>query len=142
MVVRTQLPSFIVTLASLFIIRGVTVGITRLVTGRTQVGGLQNVPGFDTAATIFGSDIPLFGAAFPVSIVWWMIVAAFATWVLLRTQVRELDFRCRWQSVAARMVGVPVNRVKILLFMTHRVCRVAGRHDRGHECAQRRCPAR
>ncbi len=117
-VIRTQLPSFIVTLASLFIIRGVTVGTTRLVTGRTQVGGLQKVPGFDSAARIFGSDIPLFGAAFPISIVWWIVVAAIATWVLLRTQFGNWIFAVGGNAVAARMVGVPVTKVKIILFMT------------------------
>lgn len=117
-VTRTQLPSFIVTLASLFIIRGVTVGITRIVTGRTQVGGLQKVPGFDTAAMIFASDIHLFGAAFPISIVWWMVVASIATWVLMRTQFGNWIFAVGGNPVAARMVGVPVNMVKIILFMT------------------------
>lgn len=116
-VVRTALPSFIVTLASLFIIRGVTIGVTRLVTGRTQVGGLQNTPGFDSAALIFASDIPLFGANFPISIVWWIVVAALSTWVLLRTQFGNWIFAVGGNAVAARMVGVPVNRVKILLFM-------------------------
>ena len=116
-VVRTALPSFIVTLASLFIIRGVTIGITRIVTGRTQVGGLQNVPGFESAALIFASDIPLFGANFPISIVWWITVAAISTWVLLRTQFGNWIFAVGGNQVAARMVGVPVTRVKILLFM-------------------------
>jgi simple sugar transport system permease protein len=116
-VVRTALPSFIVTLASLFIIRGVTIGITRIVTGRTQVGGLQNVPGFESAARIFASDIPLFGANFPISIVWWFAVAAISTWVLLRTQFGNWIFAVGGNQVAARMVGVPVTRVKILLFM-------------------------
>lgn len=117
-VVSTQLPSFIVTLATLFIIRGVTVGVTRLVTGRTQVGGLQKVPGFDSAARIFASDIPLFGAAFPISIVWWLVVATIATWVLMRTQFGNWIFAVGGNQVAARMVGVPVTRVKIALFMT------------------------
>jgi simple sugar transport system permease protein len=116
-VVRTALPSFIVTLASLFIIRGVTIGITRIVTGRTQVGGLQNVPGFESAARIFASDISLFGANFPISIVWWIAVAAISTWVLLRTQFGNWIFAVGGNQVAARMVGVPVTRVKILLFM-------------------------
>ncbi len=40
-VTRTRLPSFIVTLASLFIFRGVTIGVTRQLTGRTQLGGLD-----------------------------------------------------------------------------------------------------
>ena len=116
-VIRTQLPSFIVTLASLFIIRGVTIGTTRLITGRTQVGGLQNTPGFDSAARIFASDIMLFGAAFPISIVWWVVVAAIATWVLQRTQFGNWIFASGGNAVAARMVGVPVTRVKIILFM-------------------------
>jgi simple sugar transport system permease protein len=116
-VVRTQLPSFIVTLASLFIIRGVTIGMTRIITGRTQVGGLQNLPGFDTAARLFASDIPIFDAKFPISIVWWILVAAISTWVLLRTQFGNWIFAVGGNAVAARMVGVPVNRVKILLFM-------------------------
>ena len=37
-VVKTGLPSFIVTLAMLFMIRGATIGLTRMITGRTQVG--------------------------------------------------------------------------------------------------------
>ena len=116
-VVRTGLPSFIVTLASLFIIRGVTVGMTRIITGRTQVGGLQKLPGFDTAAKLFASDFRIFDAAFPISILWWILVAAISTWVLLRTQFGNWIFAVGGNAVAARMVGVPVTRVKILLFM-------------------------
>ncbi len=117
-VLRTGLPSFIVTLASLFIIRGVTVGMTRLITGRTQVGGLQKLPGFDTAAAVFATDIPFMGAAFPISIIWWLVVAAVGTWVLMRTQFGNWIFAVGGNAIAARMVGVPVDRVKISLFMT------------------------
>jgi simple sugar transport system permease protein len=116
-VVRTGLPSFIVTLASLFIIRGITVGMTRLITGRTQVSGLRNLPGFETAEAIFAYNFPLFGATFRVSILWWMVVAAVSTWVLLRTRFGNWIFAAGGNAVAARMVGVPVARVKILLFM-------------------------
>jgi simple sugar transport system permease protein len=37
LVIRTGLPSFIVTLAALFILRGLTLAVTRGVTGRTQI---------------------------------------------------------------------------------------------------------
>ncbi|GIV81436.1 MAG: hypothetical protein KatS3mg051_0790 [Anaerolineae bacterium] len=50
LVVRTRLPSFIITLGSLFIIRGMTIGLTRLITGRTQVGGIKATAGYDSAA--------------------------------------------------------------------------------------------
>jgi simple sugar transport system permease protein len=48
-VVATKLPSFIVTLGTLFIFRGLTIAITRLRTNRTQLGGLETVPGYDFA---------------------------------------------------------------------------------------------
>ena len=38
-VIKTGLPSFIVTLGMLFALRGLTIGFARLITGRTQVGG-------------------------------------------------------------------------------------------------------
>ena len=47
LVLRTGLPSFIVTLGTLYILRGATIGVTRLLTGRTQIGGLDKAPGFD-----------------------------------------------------------------------------------------------
>ena len=80
---KTGLPSFIVTLAMLFMIRGATIGITREITGRTQVGGLKELPGYESARQIFSSDISLFGTNFAVSIVWWIALTALATWVLL-----------------------------------------------------------
>src|ERR1700716_3455560 len=46
LVLKTGLPSFIVTLATLYILRGATIGATRIATGRTQIGGLAQVPGY------------------------------------------------------------------------------------------------
>ncbi len=118
MVVRTKLPSFIITLASLFIIRGVTIGVTRLITGRTQIGSLQRVPGYEILRLIFAQDIAIAGVDFSVAILWWFVMAAIATWVLLRTQIGNWIFGAGGDADAARNVGVPVNRLKIGLFMT------------------------
>ena len=79
LVLRTDLPSFIITLGTLLIVRGVTIGITRQVTGRTVVSGLDDVPGYDAIRTIFASDVTVGGAAFSIAIVWWLGVAALAT---------------------------------------------------------------
>ena len=46
-VVRTGLPSFIITLGSLFIIRGITIGFSKFLTGRTQLGGLETANGYN-----------------------------------------------------------------------------------------------
>lgn len=124
-VVRTKLPSFIITLGSLFVIRGMTIGMTRLITGRTQVGGLKSVLGYNSAASVFASALKITDpaskrgvpAAFPVSIFWWLLIAAIATYILLRTRPGNWIFGIGGDSNAARNVGVPVDRMKIILFM-------------------------
>jgi simple sugar transport system permease protein len=117
LVLKTGLLSFIVTLATLFIIRGLTIGVTRLVTGRTQVGGLSELPGYASAHNVFASSVSIGGGAFPVSIIWWLAIAAIATWVLLRTSFGNWIFGVGGNVQAARNVGVPVMTVKLILFM-------------------------
>jgi simple sugar transport system permease protein len=110
MVIKTGLPSFIVTLASLFALRGATIGFTRLITGRTQVSGLEDT-GF--LASLFAGEI----GGVPASIFWWVGLGILGTYVLLRTTFGNWIFGAGGDPVAARNVGVPVNRVKIILFM-------------------------
>jgi simple sugar transport system permease protein len=117
-VVATKLPSFIVTLGTLFIFRGLTIAITRLRTNRTQLGGLDTVPGYDLAHKFFGSSAKVFDAQFNVAILWWIVLTAIATWILLRTRAGNWIFGTGGAVDAARNVGVPTNRVKIALFMT------------------------
>lgn len=114
LVVKTGLPSFIVTLAALFVLRGLTIGLTRLATGGTQVSGLDTTGAIDTFV------VPLFAGSiggFPATIFWAVGLAALATWVLLRTAFGNWIFGTGGNPVASRNMGVPVNRVKILLFM-------------------------
>jgi simple sugar transport system permease protein len=114
---RTGLPSFIVTLGMLFVIRGATIGLTRRETGRTQVGGLAKAEGYDTAQKVFASHLEIGGASFSVAILWWLAIAVLATWILLRTAFGNWITGVGGNAQAARNVGVPVARVKILLFM-------------------------
>jgi simple sugar transport system permease protein len=118
-VVRTGLPSFIVTLATLFIVRGLTIAAARGFTRRTQLGGLDHVEGYETARLLFGSD-PISG--FRVSIVWWIGMTILGTWLLLRSPYGNWIFAAGGQPEAARNAGVPVDRVKIGLFMTTALC--------------------
>jgi simple sugar transport system permease protein len=115
LVVRTGLPSFIVTLGTLFAFRGLTIAVSRLLTRRTQLGGLDEVGGYGPAQALFGGDI---AGPFRVSVLWWLILAALATWVLLRTRFGNWIFAAGGAPEAARKMGVPVARVKIALFMT------------------------
>jgi simple sugar transport system permease protein len=135
--VKTRLPSFIVTLASLFILRGLSIGITRAVTGRTQIPYiLENPPDPWTAAIFNGhvltglfhwmgtqgwidtkADGTPFVPGIPMSIVWWIVITALAGWVLTKTRFGNWIYASGGDPVVARNVGVPVARVKITLFI-------------------------
>ncbi len=122
LVTRTGLPSFIVTLATLFAFRGLTIGGTRFVIGRTQLGGLQQSQGYDMIRPFLAGDIPIAGVSFPVSIVWWLGLAAIATWVLIKTPFGNWIFATGGDGKAARSVGVPTRRVKVTLFIATALC--------------------
>lgn len=118
LVVMTGLPSFIITLATFFILRGANVGVTRLLTNQVRVSGIDDAVGFLPARTVFSTEITLLGVDFRTSIIWWIAITALASWILLRTKYGSWIFAVGGELEAARRVGVPVRRVKIGLFMT------------------------
>jgi simple sugar transport system permease protein len=118
MVTRTRLPSFIVTLATFFILRGANVGVTKLVTDRIVVEGIDQAAGFYGARLVLDTEFKLFGAGFRTSTIWWIALTLIAAWVLQRTKFGNWIFAVGGDAQAARNVGVPSNRVKIALFMT------------------------
>lgn len=113
LVVRTGLPSFIVTLGMMFALAGLTIGVTRLVTDRTQLGGLEDMPGYDSARAVFGSEI----WGFNVTVLWWVAFTLIGTYVLTRTRFGNWTFGTGGNLDGARNLGVPVNRVRISLFV-------------------------
>ncbi len=115
---KTGVPSFIVTLATLFILQGLNLAVTKLITGTVSIQGMADVPGFDQVKILFGSSFSVFGMDIKVSIVWWIAVTALATWILLRTRAGNWIFAVGGAINSARQVGVPVVKVRIALFMT------------------------
>jgi simple sugar transport system permease protein len=116
-VTRTKLPSFIVTLATFFVLQGVNLGVTKAITGTVRVAGLSDASGYDGAFKILGGSF-WSPHDFRVSVLWWIGITALATWVLARTRVGNWVFGVGGDANAARNVGVPVSKVKIGLFMT------------------------
>ena len=112
-VVKTRLPSFIVTLAMLFIARGLTIAVTRLATGRTQLSGLQNAEGYRWARWLFAGEI----AGISAAVFWWAGAVALGTWLLLRTRFGNWILATGGAPEAARALGVPIAEVKVRLFI-------------------------
>jgi simple sugar transport system permease protein len=117
LVMRTKLPSFIVTLGTFFALQGLNLGVTTLVTGTVQVSGIASAPGYAQAGYLFASTFDLGGTTFPISIVWWIVVTLLASWLLVRTRFGNWIFAVGGSAPSSRAVGVPVGRSKVLLFM-------------------------
>jgi simple sugar transport system permease protein len=117
-VTRTRLPSFIVTLGTFLMLQGLNLGVTKALTGTVQVSGLRRADGYDTARTILAGTVEIGGTSFRVAILWWVLITAAATWVLMRSRPGNWIFAVGGNEQAARAVGVPAARTKIALFMT------------------------
>ena len=146
LVIRTGLPSFIVTLAFLYILRGFTIYIPIATTNKTIIGGLKDAAEGDWLAAVFGgkifqgvfvwlADIGLIGTfvagnragqpvvdGVPMLIVWAIGLIIFGHVLLTRTRFGNWIFAAGGDAQAARYTGVPVNRVKILMFMFTTLC--------------------
>jgi len=117
LVVRTGLPSFIVTLGSYLMLQGLNLGITKHLTGTVQVTGISASDGFRSAHFLFASAVVIDGTHYKISIVWWIAITALATYLLLRTRSGNWIFSVGGDPGAARNVGVPAGRTKVALFV-------------------------
>jgi len=145
-VIRTGLPSFIVSLAFLFILRGFTIFFPQMIERKTIIGGVRDVAEGDWLAPVFGGKIfkgffqwmgdqgwidtfsrgvkkgqPVVEGV-PMLIVWAVVLVVVGHFILTRTKFGNWVFAAGGDAQAARYVGVPVNRVKILMFMFTAFC--------------------
>ncbi|MFI5060427.1 MAG: ABC transporter permease [Actinomycetales bacterium] len=118
LVMRTGLPSFIVTLGTFFVLAGIDLAVTKLITGQVAIQGMTSVPLYNSIQPLFGSSIEIGGGTFYVSVLWWVVATAVATWVLLRTRAGNWIFAVGGALNSSRQVGVPIMRTKVGLFMT------------------------
>jgi simple sugar transport system permease protein len=117
LVVRTGIPSFLITLSTFFILQGLNLGLTKLITGTVATPNTSGLDGFSQARAIFASDINLGIITLKVTVLWWILFVAVATWLLLRTRTGNWITAAGGNQASARAVGVPVRKVKIGLFM-------------------------
>ena len=144
--IRTGLPSFIVTLAFLFILRGFTIFLPQTIERKTIIGGIREAAEGDWLGAVFGEKlfmgffqylgdlgiISVFSRGtragepvvngIPMLIVWALILVAFGHILLTKTRFGNWIFASGGDAEAARNSGVPVNKVKILMFMFTAFC--------------------
>ena len=148
LVVKTGLPSFIVTLAFFFILRGLSLALSVLMTGKTIIssneglvlheliaqdavinalfnghvlGGLFNF--LAQAGLIAARDdgVALAGGV-PKVVIWWLLLTLFGAFILARTRKGNWILAVGGDANAAKNVGIPVAQVKIQLFVFMAFC--------------------
>jgi simple sugar transport system permease protein len=143
LVMRTRLPSFIVTLAFLFILRGLTLALSVMFADRTIISGVGDVATQSAMAHALFQGVAFHGVfkwlgelglvklldngeplvpGVPKVIVWWFLLAAIGAFTLAKTRFGNWIFAVGGDANAAKNVGVPVKRVKILLFVLTAFC--------------------
>lgn len=128
--IKTKLPSFIVTLAMFLMLTGLNLALTRLIGGSVSSPPISNMDGFASAQAIFASSVTIFGVNFRITIFYWILLVAVASFILLRTKIGNWIFAVGGDQNAARAVGVPVTATKIGLFMGVGFCAwVLGMHQ-------------
>ncbi len=123
LVMRTGLPSFIVTLGTFFVLQGINLAVTKILINQVSVTSFNDAAGYTAGQQLFGSFVKLdLGGDLPLTLYaatfWWVAVTIVATWVLLRTRAGNWIFAVGGAQVSARQVGVPVFKTKVGLFVT------------------------
>src|SRR4051794_36186905 len=79
LVVRTKIPSFLITLSTFFMLRGINLGVTKAITGTVASANVSQLDGFASAHAVFASDIPLGFITVKITVLWWLLFVAIGT---------------------------------------------------------------
>ncbi|MEV6600858.1 ABC transporter permease [Actinoplanes sp. NPDC051346] len=118
LVMKTGIPSFLITLGTFFVLQGANLGLTKLVTGSVSSTDISQIDGFGSLNKIFASSFKVGPVTVWITVIWWALFVALAAWILQRTRIGNWFFAVGGAPDSARAVGVPVVKTKIGLFMT------------------------
>ncbi len=114
MVIRTAVPSLIVTLGSLFAVQGVVLGLTVLITKSTSVALTVEGP----AKAIFGDFIPvIFKGQLQSMVGWWLVITMIYVYFVHFSRFGNWIFAMGGDKVSARNAGIPTDRMTVMLFV-------------------------
>jgi simple sugar transport system permease protein len=118
LVMRTGIPSFLITLGTFFILQGANLGVTKLVTGSVSSPNIDQMDGYASLNWIFAHEFQIGSVTLNITVIWWLLFVAISAYVLQRTKIGNWIYAVGGNAASARAVGVPVTAVKVGLFMT------------------------
>jgi simple sugar transport system permease protein len=113
LVSRTVVPSFIVTLAMMFIVEGAGLALTQRVSGGTQISGIDAEIQHAPLAGLFTGS----WGGVPAQVIWWIVITLLGAWLLDMTRWGNWVYATGGNRAAARKMGIPVRRVRTLLYV-------------------------
>lgn len=117
LVMRTGIPSFLITLGTFFVLQGVNLGVTKLVTGSVSSSDISDIDEFFSLQSVFASSFGIGDVTVWTTVLWWILFVALASWILQRARAGNWIYAVGGAAESARAVGVPVVRTKISLFV-------------------------
>lgn len=115
LIIRTDLPSFVVTLATLFAVAGLTLGLSVILAGSTSValesGAIYKM--------VFGDFID---GKFEVILLWWVAAIAMVSYILSHSKYGNWILALGGDKVSARNAGIPTDKLNIALYMASGFC--------------------
>jgi len=115
LIVRTDLPSFVVTLGTLFAVAGLTLGLSVIVAGSTSVA-LTADP---LSKMILGDFL---GGKFEVILLWWIAAVVAVDYLLSHSKYGNWILALGGDKVSARNAGIPTHKLNIALYMGSGFC--------------------
>jgi len=110
LIIRTDLPSFVVTLGTLFAVAGLTLGLSVIVAGSTSVA-LKSDP---LTKMLLGDFI---NGKFEVIILWWIAAMVLVGYLLGHTRYGNWILALGGDKVSARNAGIPTDKLNVALYM-------------------------
>jgi len=116
-VMRTGIPSFLITLGTFFVLQGANLGVTKLVTGAVASPDVSGIDGFRSLGLVFASSFEVGPVTVWGTVLWWTLFVAISAWILQRARGGNWIYAVGGAADSARAAGVPVVRTKIALFL-------------------------
>src|SRR5256714_6530077 len=92
LVMKTKIPSFLITLSTFLMITGINLAVTKLISGQVATPSVSDMAGWDTAQKVFSSSFTIAGVSIRVTVLWWLLFTAIAPYVLFKTKIGNWIF--------------------------------------------------
>src|SRR6478609_7186480 len=73
LVMRTGIPSFLITLGTFFILQGANLGVTKLVTGSVSSPNINQMDGYASLNFIFAHSFQIGAVQLNITVLWWIL---------------------------------------------------------------------